>query len=60
VSKTEMADKHCGVESLKNSALDIIESLKHSDSTFFGNVSIETGFLIYSRMYSGMYSYIAL
>jgi hypothetical protein len=28
VSKTEMADKHCGVESLKNSVLDIIESLK--------------------------------
>ena len=36
------------------------ECLLHSDSTFFGNVSIETGFLIYSRMYSGMYSYIAL
>ena len=34
--------------------------LLHSDSTFFGNVSIETGFLIYSRMYNGMYSYIAL
>jgi hypothetical protein len=28
VSKTEMADKHCGVESLKNSILDISESLK--------------------------------
>ena len=28
VSKTEMVDKHCGVESLKNSVLDIIESLK--------------------------------
>ena len=26
--KTEMADKHCGVESLKNSILDISESLK--------------------------------
>ena len=36
------------------------ECLLHSDSTFFGNVSIETGFLIYSRMYSGMYSYIVL
>jgi hypothetical protein len=32
------------------------ECLLHSNSTFFGNVSIETGFLIYSRMYSGMYS----
>jgi hypothetical protein len=36
------------------------ECLLHSDSTFFGNVSIETGFLIYSRMYSGMYLYIVL
>jgi hypothetical protein len=36
------------------------ECLLHSDSTFFGNVSIETGFLLYSRMYSGMYSYIVL
>jgi hypothetical protein len=38
----------------------VYECLLHSDSTFFGNVSIETGFLIYSRMYSGMYSYIVL
>jgi hypothetical protein len=44
VSKTEMADKHCGVESLKNSILDISESLKLFGlmvfNTTFNNISV--------------------